>query len=255
MRPIDKGACPETSPGVRKMVGRYADWRKDLIDRIGSYCAYCNMPLTQALQVDHVVPKVPVPGMPAGPQLDWNNMILACGPCNRAKWNYPCDDTLYYLPESHNTHLPFRIVAHSAQLDAAIVETAVGLSSVQLSKSKDTIGFFHLQVFDSREAIVDLRWRMRYTAMLSVASAKRAYTDRKGSPTFNAVDASQDIAIRARDVGFFSLWYEAFAAEPLVMEQLVNNTIIPGTAQNCFDSNSRTFAPVPRNHQNTADPF
>ncbi len=62
MRPIHKGPCPLLANGVRKTASNYKDWRLDLIDRIGYYCAYCNMPLSHQLNVEHVVPKVPVPG-------------------------------------------------------------------------------------------------------------------------------------------------------------------------------------------------
>lgn len=257
MRPIYKGACPQVG-GIDKQVKAYRDWRKDLIDRIGEYCVYCNMKITQSLQVEHVIPKVPVVGAVAGALLDWDNMLLACGPCNRAKWNYPCNDTLYYLPESHNTHLPFQIKAHATHKDAAIVTPAAGMTPSQEQKAKATVAFFHLDEVDKRSKIVDLRWRERFQATVSVAFAVRAYRERKSAPNFDASDAAKDIAIRARDAGFFSLWYEAFANEPLVMYELINNipatAIIPGTAQDCFDA-ANGYKPKPRNPGNTADPF
>src|SRR5690606_24842339 len=102
MRPVTKGGIPQIN-GTDKTVSDYKDWRQDLIDRIGNFCSYCNMVLNDSPQVEHVAPKSTNPAL----ALVWSNMLLACGPCNRAKSNLPYDLSTHYIPDYHNTHLAF----------------------------------------------------------------------------------------------------------------------------------------------------
>jgi len=245
MRPLDKGACPKVGT-ANKVVTEYGKWRRDLIDRIGYYCAYCNMPLSHQLQVEHVVAKVPVAGASAGGMLDWDNMLLACGPCNNAKGNTPSNGTLHYLPESHNTHLPFRTITHPVHTKAAIIDTAHGLTASQLQKATDTISLLGLDQYDPRDKIVDLRWMKRNAAIQIAQHQYKLYQLAQGNPNFNAVTAATYIVSAAHACGFFSIWYDVFANEPEVMRQLTNNSIIPGTATLCFDS-ANGYKPIGRN--------
>ncbi len=54
--------------------------------------------------------------------------------------------------------------------------------------------------------------------------------------------------------GFFSIWYKVFEDESEVMQQLTNNTVIPGTATNCFNP-LNNYNPIPRNSANLVDPI
>ncbi|WP_207424968.1 HNH endonuclease [Pedobacter sp. SYSU D00535] len=245
MRPIEKGKCPQIA-GTDKVVTEYGQWRSDLCDRIGEYCVYCNMPINHALQVEHVVPKVPVSGAPAGAKLAWDNMVLACGPCNRAKSNKTSNISLHYLPESHNTHLPFAAIAHSTIPKACIIAPAIGLKRNQLTKAKRTIKLLNLHVVDERDKIVDLRWKKRAEAQLLVNSLYDMLQSTKVLAGFDEDKFAKNIALVAKGCGFFSLWYTAFENEPKVMEKLTDNTIIPGTALSCFDK-TNGFKPLPRN--------
>ena len=78
MRPIDKGPVPLRDDGTPKVVNNYKDWRRDLLKRIGPYCCYCNIPLYDSPQVEHVIAQDIDPAKAN----DWDNMLLACGPCN-----------------------------------------------------------------------------------------------------------------------------------------------------------------------------
>ncbi|MES2062470.1 MAG: HNH endonuclease [Bacteroidota bacterium] len=245
MRPLDKGACPKVGT-ANKTVTEYGQWRRDLIDRIGYYCAYCNMPLSHQLQVEHVIAKVAQAGAIAGSLLDWDNLLLACGPCNNVKKNKPCDPTLHYLPESHNTHLPFEVVNHPQHPDAAIVSHIAGLTASQEQKAKDTIDLFGLDAYDARNKVVDLRWMKRKSAIATVAHQYDIYQMAKSSPKFDATIAAKGIVYAAKECGFFSLWYNKFINEPEVMRQLTDNSIIPGTASNCFDA-ANGYKPKGRN--------
>lgn len=251
MRPLDKGTTPLDGGGIPVVVTKYENWRASLIERIGYYCAYCNQPLSHSLQVEHVIPKKPPVGVVAGPALDWDNMLLACGPCNNAKGNIPVDANTYYLPEEHNTHLPFSVVVN-ANPEHAIIEPRAGLNPTQDDKAKKTIKLLGLDVIDNRRAVVDIRSLKRRSAMLSVQSARQVYDIAVASPTYNAILVAEDIARRASDCGFFSLWFEEFINVPLVMQKLTDNSIIKGTATNCFDPHNG-YQPIPRNPGNAAD--
>lgn len=257
MRPLDKGLCPiDPATGLDKTVNDYDQWRTDLIDRIGYYCAYCNIPLSHSLQVEHVVPKNPMPGHPAGSLLGWDNMLLACGPCNgpNAKGNKPFNRTLYYTPEDHNPLFAFQIIAHSSLSNAAIIAPQSSLTDAQTKKANDTINLFKWKQVDSRPDVVDIRWRRRFDTKVLVEISYQLYQEIKlHSPTLENL-AAKNIAIQAKQAGFFLLWFSAFAAEPQVMEKLIDPTIIPGTAQNCFDAHNG-FILKHKNPGDLNDPF
>jgi len=251
MRPLDKGANPVDANGVPITVNDYTYWRGLLIDRIGYYCAYCNMPLSHSLQVEHVVPKNPPAGYTAGDPLAWDNMLLACGPCNLAKSNTPVDYTIYYFPEEHNTIIPFAIRPNATN-SAAYVVPARALTAYQLAKAQATIDLTKLNTVDKRAKIVDLRWKRRNDAIKAVNGIYAMYSDLKGTPTFDAVRYGAYIAEFAKNTGFFSLWFESFLNEPAVIEQLILG--LPGTAADCFDPADH-FLPINRNATDIIDPI
>lgn len=253
MRPLNKGNVPTDSGGNPIVPTDYKNWRKALIDRIGYYCVYCNQPLSHSLQVEHVIPQNPQPGYVAGDPLAWDNMLLACGPCNNAKSNNPVDVNTYYLPEVHNTHLPFSITP-SINIEHAIVVAKAGLSNQQTQKAERTILLLELDNIDERDNIVDIRSIRRKDAIAAVNANKEQFDEARLSPTFNLVLAAQRVALQAKVTGFFSLWYDAFVNEPEVMRCLIDVNIIVGTAQNCFDA-ANNYQPIPRNIGNAIDPF
>jgi hypothetical protein len=63
-----------------------------LSQRFGWICWYCNRKLTQAsASIDHVIPRV-CDGCD-----DADNLALACGFCQRAKWDLPLSEFLAWL--------------------------------------------------------------------------------------------------------------------------------------------------------------
>ncbi len=63
----------------------YKDAAADLIASLGEYCSYCESPITGLLEVEHVLPKAEYPTYAT----DWENFLLACGPCNTCKGDMP----------------------------------------------------------------------------------------------------------------------------------------------------------------------
>jgi hypothetical protein len=56
-----------------------------LMKRLADYCSYCETRLTGLLEVEHTVPKSQFPTF----AVDWDNFLIACGPCNTAKGDGP----------------------------------------------------------------------------------------------------------------------------------------------------------------------
>jgi len=254
MRPLEKGSVPVNQDGSPIEPTDYKLWRKFLIERIGYYCVYCNQPLSHNIQVEHVVPQNPPPGYEKGDPLSWGNLLLACGPCNLAKSNHPVNSSLFYLPEDHNTHLPFEIKSVKDSNQHAVVAMRNGLTQSQLQKARATIELLDLDNIDERDNIVDIRSLKRMGAIRTVRSAKELFEMAKQSPTYNPEIAANTIAYQAATTGFFSLWYDAFKDEALVMKKLIDNDIIKGTAQSCFDT-ANGYEPVYRNPHNQVDPI
>jgi HNH endonuclease len=241
MRPIDKGNCPQIN-GMDKTVATYIDWRADLIARIGYYCVYCNMALSHQLHVEHVVPKVPMAGETAGELLKWDNMLLACEKCNRAKSNENSNETIHYLPEYQNGLLVFSGIMTPLRIDALVVGQRPGLNATQQIKAQATIGLFEWQNVDTRGAIVDIRWLKRYNVQIEVLAARDLLEMAKRSPTYDANLAGRLVATQASGGGFFMLWFHEFINEPEVLRWLVHPDLFPGVKQSCFDP--ITYLPI-----------
>ena len=252
MRPLDKGSCPQEN-GVDVVVTSYANWRNYLIQRIGYYCVYCNIPLSHSLNVEHVVPKVPRPGEAEGDGLSWDNMLLACGPCNNTKSNQPIILQNVYFPETNNTLLAFDIEELSENIEAAIVKPKNSLIENQRIRAAHTIELLGLDVIDNRPNIIDIRWKKRRRAMLAAEAAYKLFNKIKEVSPNDLEIAAEYVAINASEIGFFTLWFKIFVDEQLVIKKLIDPEILPGTAQDCFLHD--TFQAIHRNPGNETDPI
>jgi hypothetical protein len=63
----------------------YREARRDLIESIGAYCSYCELPTSANLAVEHRLPKHYFPTS----FLDWSNFLVACPICNAIKSDNP----------------------------------------------------------------------------------------------------------------------------------------------------------------------
>jgi hypothetical protein len=240
MRPIDKGVVPMVN-GSPKTVANYRDWRRDLMDRIGNYCCYCNMVLNDSPQVEHVIAQDIDPAR----STDWDNMLLACGPCNRTKSNKACSPMNHYLPQFHNTHLAFSfsVVRHPRSSEHAAFILWRGLPALQ-ANAENTIALCALNEDTTKKLpqATDLRWKYRYETQLTAAIWKKEWTDWGHS---NAQAFLRLLIAVVEGKGFWSLWFDAFADVALVRQALVQQ--FPGTASACFDAD---FNPISRNPPN-----
>lgn len=241
MRPIFRGDTPTDEAGHPKKVADYKDWRADLLSRIGNYCSYCNMVLNDSPQVEHVVPKNPQPEQPPGALLAWENMVLACGPCNRAKSNNPCGPDTHYLPDFHNTLMAFesKVVLYRNR-KACIIIVKQGLTVAQNAKAQRTIKLCQLDNILINRRATDLRWKYRFEA-LEIAKYWRKEWDEWGKNIPAFIQLLQTVAAAK---GFFLVWYETFADTPAVIKALIEG--FPNTELACFDS-QQGFKLKPRN--------
>lgn len=247
MRPLDRGPAPLVN-GVPKTVRDYKNWRADLIERLGNYCCFCNMTLTDSPQVEHVIAQDINPAR----ALDWDNMLLACGPCNRSKSNHPCPPTTHYLPQFHNTQLAFSataIRAHPQIADDFVVFVAYRGAPANAQKATNTIQLCRLDRDTTRIAdqATDMRWKFRWEA---VDNAQLWRTEWDNWAWQHPVAFVNLLMTAAQGKGFWSIWFDAFADVPPVRQALVER--FPGTARTCFDA---TYNPIPRNAATPLDPI
>jgi hypothetical protein len=228
--------------GIAKVVADYKDWRQDLLDCLGNWCCYCNMPLTDSPQVEHVSPKNPQPGHAAGAYLDWENMVLACGPCNRAKSNKPILEAHFYMPDTHNTHLVFEyfVVLHPIRPGKfACIPRPNAHAQIDEDRAKRTIELCKLDTIKKGDdRATDLRWHYRFEAWTYAQDCKADWDEWGKQMAAQFIPLLTKVALGK---GFFSVWLQVFDQVPVVCQALIK--AFPGTA-NCFDVDGR---PIPRN--------
>lgn len=221
-------------------VTAHTQWRGHLISRIGGYCSYCEMKLNDLPQVEHVVAKVLNPTL----ILDWYNLLLACGACNRTKSKKVCSPQTHYFPDSNNTYLAFahRIATNPNRNNepAAFITINPALSYAQQQMGSATIHLCGLNRDTTAEELkaADLRWRYRYEACVDAFIWKKSWQD-WGS---TQVDRFLPLLLTVANKGFFSVWFHMFQEVEEVRMALIR--AFPGTAQACFDEEGN---PVWRN--------
>jgi HNH endonuclease len=238
MWPVQRGDIPiDNKTGLSKVVNDYKLWRSDLIERIGDYCSYCNIPLSHARQVEHVVAK-----STGGALTDWNNLLLACGPCNLAKSDKQCPPTTHYLPDYHNTHIAFSYIEKTFKRKGKIHSACIVDSSSNapdIPKSRNTISLLELDRLTYESKAVDRRWESRYKVLLSARTARSLWDELVNDP--QRLLFEQDLKNRILAEGFFSIWYIVFEDVPQVRQLIVES--VQGTHPNAFPAPN--YLPVP----------
>jgi HNH endonuclease len=105
MRPVERGNAPafQTLRGneVARQVKEYGYYRPFLVERLGEYCSYCEVPLGVNLAVEHMLSKTQSIN-----DKDWNNLLLGCTNCNSHKSDKTVDKTVlsrYFWPSISNS--------------------------------------------------------------------------------------------------------------------------------------------------------
>jgi hypothetical protein len=243
MRPINKGTVPLEEDGQPVTVSNHRQWRSYLIGRIGEYCSYCEMKLNDSPQVEHVVAQ----DIDDSRALDWENLLLACGPCNRTKSNHPCPPETHYLPDVHNTYLAFEFFTSSNSRHGNEPAAFIQIKTIPppfSAKASNTIALCALDRDTTADAltVTDLRWRYRFE-VINVATVWKTEWDNWGKN--NPDRFSILLSTAALGSGFFSIWFYIFENVPIVKAALID--AFGGTARDCFDVTD-SFNPIWRNH-------
>jgi uncharacterized protein (TIGR02646 family) len=199
MRPVDKGNAP-------KIYSDYKLARPDLAGVIGYYCSYCEMPVKNMIEVEHVHPQAN-----GGNVTDWNNFLLSCKYCNNAKLNHNQNRNGYLWPDQDNTDLAFDYSEQS------VIESKSGLTANQKLYADDTIELIRLNRIPGRApepTPADTRWVSRQDAW---GEAKKSLNRWNQSPT--PVMAEQ-IAGSAKGFGHYSIWLTVFRGVNIVCAEI-----------------------------------
>ena len=223
MRPVDKGAAPNT-------YSRYQDALTDLRDRLGDYCSYCERQIETGLAVEHIQPQDSNPGL----RNSWANFLLACVNCNSSKGKKPVALLDYFWPDWDNTLRAFEYVK------GGLVRPQAGLSAFDHDRARDTIALTGLDKFPGNAARQptksDLRWlKRRDTWMLAVK-------DRGRLASHDTATVRELIVEKAISRGMFSIWWTVFAGDIDMRRRL--REAFPGTHESSFDTNENLLPRV-----------
>lgn len=220
MRPIERGTKPTNNDGSPSEYARYDLFRRNLIQRLGQYCSYCNQKLPASLAVEHVRPKVISPEL----ELEWENFLLACTNCNSIKSDCPINLELYLWPDVHNTHKAF---VYSSDGKVHVNSELTERIKTKAQKMLDLVG---LQRYPNNPTASDRRWINRKEAYLKASMALTLYKEaaKKGAAT----EFEKVLGLWSSDNGFFSIWLNIFNDFPTVKKEIIKSFV--GTAK-CFD--------------------
>lgn len=217
MRPINK-------PNNSKVYTRYQNARNDLAEKIGWYCSYCEMPVKNMVEVEHVIPR-----KNGGDELDWDNFLLSCKYCNTVKSNKNDNRNHYIWPDEDHTFKAFQYSStHSIIASASITD------SRQHSLIINTILLTGLNrgplINEEEPTPNDTRWISRQDSWTLAKDSLDNYIESE----YHKVMIKQ-IANSAFGSGHFSIWMEVFKDYPEIRNALIEK--FPGTDTTCFDLN------------------
>lgn len=230
MRPISKGDSPYTT------ITNYGNSLNYLVERIGSYCSYCEMPLNNAPEIEHIVAK-----SKGGDKTDWNNLLLSCKYCNTRKGDiigtYPASRWIW--PDKHNTFLAFTYTGGRVRLNEKYLST---LQKNVLEMAKNIFTDIDLGHIPQSPKSKDNRFRARSNAYARAVDSHKMWQHTK---TKNYSDSEQQIYIdnianSASSIGFFSVWMEVFKGESKILCALIKSFC--GTCIDCFDQYGNAIA-------------
>lgn len=211
MRSVAKGNSPTS-------YSNYKIARNDLAARIGWYCSYCEMPVANMIEVEHVHPV-----NKGGQELEWGNFLLSCRYCNGVKKDRNHGRNGYLWPDQDNTSVAFHYS------EDKIIEPAASLPDGIKSCAQETIDLMGLNrtPHSSQEPTdADSRWIKRIEVWGVIHDS---YNDWLAN---QSEGLARQIGRTASGHGFYSYWIKQFSAFPLVVEAI--NTSFKGTYRPVF---------------------
>lgn len=225
MRPVLRGEPPLDSNDNPVLFSDYKQARDPLLDRIGDYCSYCEIPLSDRADVEHIRPKNSNPDL----SLTWDNFLLACTSCNSIKGTTPVNLDDYYWPDQDNT---FRAFVYPQELPP---EVAPELNNTQKTIAEKTL---HLTGLDRAPGSPnpptnrDRRWRKRLQAWGKALRAQQLLTEN------DHTNVRESIVDTATSTGFWSVWMTVFHNDTDMHNRFIDT--FPGSrASASFDQNGQ----------------
>lgn len=229
MRPVLRGDRPTDDNGNLVHFTDHKEARKPLSDRLGRYCSYCEIPLLDRVEVEHIQPQKHNPAL----RLEWSNFLLACNHCNRAKWDTPINLPDYYWPDRDNTYRAFiypEDLPKRANPALTPAQQAIAGNTLRLT------GLNRMPGAGRTPATWRRRWEIWLEAWGTIRES-RIDLLQADSPCMR-----NRIVNLAKNTGFWSVWMTVFADDADMRSRLID--AFPGTRDSgCFDDQGR---PVPR---------
>ncbi|MEA5618066.1 hypothetical protein VB711_09485 [Cronbergia sp. UHCC 0137] len=221
MRPVQRGSIP-INPNTDQKVSfsKYQDAKKQIVERIGHYCCYCEKPVTNVRDVEHILPKEHYPRL----QTVWHNFFISCRVCNDIKGRSLIRRKNFYWADVDNT---FRIFEYHPL--SADVKVNSLLSDPERVIAKNTLDLIGLDRKPGHPKITpaDERWTER---LVAVGIAQEAFADLQNNDT---PEMRKQIVRTAQSQGFWSIWMTVFQNDADMLNRLING--FPGTSKTCFD--------------------
>lgn len=206
---------------------KYTDYhqaRNVLADSIGWYCSYCEMPIKNMIEVEHVIPI-----NRGGDPLSWHNFLLCCKYCNTVKSNNNPSRSGYFWPDKDNTFRAFEYkygvpINVNPQLNSNAILKNIANNTIKL------MGLNREPNSPNEPTKADTRWISRKEAWEMALISLEDYNIEP-----NNVRLQDSIVRTAKANGHFSIWMEVFKNIPEMKVKFINTFI--GTHTLSFDSN------------------
>lgn len=197
----------------------HGDAKDDLIENLGKYCSYCEVPVPpkSSLEVEHIKAMSKYAALACS----WINFLLGCKNCNPIKKDEDFEFDEVHLPHINNTFLSFEVK------DDGFIQVNTSLDGDEKPKAEklSLLVGIERRPGHPKYSHKDDRWSNRREAW---KLAKR-YLD-KYSVGNASIECLTDLAVAN---GFFTVWMTVFSAHPEVRQALID--AFPGTAKGCFE--------------------
>ena len=222
MRPVQRGSIPINPKTNQKIYfSKYQDAKKRIVERIGHYCCYCEKPVTNVRDVEHILPKEHYPRLPTV----WHNFLISGRVCNDIKGHSLIRRKNFYWADIDNT---FRIFEY--HLVNGNVNVNSLLSDPEKIIAQNTLNLVGLDRKPGHPKITpaDERWKERFETL---QVAKEAFFDLQNNDT---PEMRKQVVRTAQGRGFFSVWMTVFQDDSEMLKRFIS--AFPGTAGDCFDN-------------------
>ena len=230
MRPVERGPCPIDESGTPVVFNDYKDARPALMDeRIGPWCSYCEMDISNQPAVEHMAPKSKNTTL----RNVWDNFLLSCSSCNSTKSDDDFDPKDFVLPDRDNTFRAFKYDVRAEVVFVDVDTTHAPALAQRAKATRDLVGLHRIPGGIEEPTDRDVRWKQRNTALGKALRAK-SHLAKQDTPEMRA-----QILDTAHSTGFFSVWMTVFAHDPQMRVALIKRFL--GTAASCFDASGNAI--------------